>query len=143
MNWYKKAKKLEDVELVGKLKQADNGFVFLDINDNIMEGLFQLIDEDGLEKPPYHQKKYNSIGTHISIMTEDETKDLNIKEVGREFNFALGDLKSTDPEGWDEMETVFFVNIYSEDLQKLRAKYNLPKKLDGHEFHITVAVEKE
>ena len=108
-----------------------------------MEGLFQLIDEDGLEKPPYHRKKYNSIGTHISVMTEEETKDLTIKEVGREFNFALGDLKSTNPEGWDEMETVFFVNIHSEDLQKLRAKYNLPKKLDGHEFHITVAVEKE
>jgi len=142
MNWYKKAEKLQNVSLTGKLQQADNGFVYLDLNDDLMKGLYSLIDEDGIQKPPYFQKKYNEVGTHVSIMYEDETKDLDIKEVGEEFKFELGEFKTTNPKGWDEMNAVYFVQIYSEELEKLRKKYKLPKKLNGHEFHVTIAVEK-
>jgi len=143
MNWYKKAEKLQNVSLTGKLKQADNGFVFLDINDDLMKGLFALIDKDGIQKPPYFQKQYNEVGTHVSIMYEDETKDLDIKEIGKEFNFELGEFKTTNPKGWDEMKGVYFVQIHSKELEKLRKKYKLPKKLNGHEFHITIAIEKK
>jgi len=142
MNWYKKAEKLQNVSLTGKLQQAPNGFVYLDLNDKLMEGLYSLIDEDGLLKPPYHQKKYNEVGTHVSVMYEDETEGLDIKEVGKEFNFELGDFKKTNPEGWDEMKNVYFIQINSEELEDLRKKYDLSKKLNGHEFHVTIAVEK-
>jgi len=142
MSWYKKAKKLENVSLTGKLKQAPNGFVYLDINDDLMNGLYSLIDEDGISKPPYSGKKFNEVGTHASVMYEDETENLNIKEVGKEFNFELGEFKTTDPEGWDEMNAVYFVQIHSKELEDLRKKYDLSKKLNGHEFHITIAVDK-
>ena len=143
MNWYKLAEKLKDVTLKGKLKQANNGFVYLSINDKLMEGLFQLIDKDKIQKPPYNQKKYNNVGTHISVMYEDETNDLNIREIGKEFNFKLGELKSVNPKTWKDMKTVYFIQVYSEELEKLRQKYGLSKKLNGQEFHITVAVEKK
>ena len=145
MNWYKIAQKLEDVELKGKLKQTKNGFTYLDINDDIVDGLFSLIDEDGIKKPPYNQKKYNSIGTHISIIKDSEVEenDLEIKEVGKEYNFTLGEFKSTDPEGWDGVEEVYFIQVHSPELEELRKKYGLSKKIDGHEFHITIAIEEE
>lgn len=144
MNWYKKAKKIEDVELKGKLKQTETGFVYLDLPNNLVNGLFAIIDENDISKPPYDQKKYNSVGAHVSVMYEDEVKDKNlkIKEIGKEFNFSLGELKSTKPEGWDDISKVYFLQIDSPELQDFREKYGLSKKLNGHEFHITVAVEK-
>jgi len=144
MNWYKKSEKLKDVELKGKLRQTPDGFVYLDLPEDIVDGLFAIIDKDGISKPPYNQKKYNSVGTHVSVIYGDEVEDndLDIKEVGKEFNFSLGEFKSTNPEGWDGVKKVYFVQIYSEELEKLRAKYDLSKKLNGHEFHITIAIEK-
>jgi len=144
MNWYKKAEKLKDVELKGKLCKTKDNFVYLDLPDKLVDGLFAIIDEDDVSKPPYNQKAYNSVGAHVSVMNGDEIedKDLEIKEVGKEFSFSLGDFKTANPKGWDEMEAVYFVQIDSEELEKLREKYGLPKKLNGHEFHVTVAVEK-
>jgi hypothetical protein len=68
MNWYKKAKqakKLEDVELKGELKQTKTGFVYLDLPNNLINGLFAIIDESDISKPPYNQKKYNSHQLHF------------------------------------------------------------------------------
>lgn len=145
MNWYKIAKKLKDVTLKGELKQTKKGFVYLKIPNNVINGLFALIDAEDIEKPPYDEKKYNSVGAHVSVIYEDEVKEkeLEIKEIGQEFNFNLGEFKSTKPDGWDEVEEVYFVNIYSEELEDLREKYKLPRKLNGHEFHITIALEKK
>jgi len=142
MNWYKKAETLKNVDLKGKLKQTDDGFVYLDLPDAVVNGLFAIIDEDGIEKPPYHLKRYNAIGAHISVMKNDELKELKIKEIGKEYNFNLGELKSTKPKGWDEVDEVYFVQVSAPELEELRKKYNLPKKIDGHEFHITIAIEK-
>ena len=142
MNWYKKAKTLKNVDLKGKLKQTDDGFVYLDLPDTVVNGLFAIIDEDGIEKPPYHLKKYNAIGAHISVMKNDELKELEIKEIGKEYNFNLGEFKSTKPKGWDEVDEVYFVQVSAPELEELRKKYKLPKKIDGHEFHITIAIEK-
>jgi hypothetical protein len=143
MNWYKTAK-LKEVKLVGTLKQADDGFVYLDINNKLIEGLFELIDNDEIVKTPYNQKQYNSIGAHVTVMYSDEVekKGIKLKEVGKKFNFTLGELKSTKPQGWDGVDEVFFLQIYSEELENLRKKYGLSKKLDGHEYHITVALDK-
>jgi len=144
MNWYKKAQKLKEVQLKGKLKMTDDGFVYLEINDDLIKGLLPMIDEDDVKKPPYEQKQYNSVGTHVSVMYGDEVNDndLKIQEVGNEYNFKLGDFKSVNPKGWDEMKKVYFLQIHSEELEKLRKKYDLPAKLNGHEFHITIGVEK-
>jgi len=144
MNWYIIAQKLKDVELVGKLRQAKNGFTYLDIPDNVISGLYALIDEDGVEKPPYDLKKYNSIGAHVSVIHEEDVKenDLEIEEIGQEFSFELGEFKSANPEGWDEVKRVYFVQIHSEELEKLRQSYGLSKKMNGHEFHITIGIEK-
>ena len=148
MNWYKVAYKsrLISVPLKGKLQQTKDGFVYLDISNNVINGLFTLIDEDDIEKPPYDLGKYNGLGAHISVMNQDEFKEkTEIKEIGKEFHFKLDKLYSTKPEGWQEMERVWFLAVDAPELEQLRKKYKLPRTYQGkgHKFHLSVAVRKK
>lgn len=139
---YKSRKK--EVSLKGTLEKTEDGFVYLDLSNDVIHGLFTLIDEDGIEKPPYF-KGDRSAGAHISVMSGEEITDKEIKEVGDKFNFKLGDFYSVAPEGWENMERVWFVEVESPELEELRKKYNLPKsyKGKGHNFHVTVAVKRK
>ena len=145
MNWYKLASRLISVPLKGTLKQTDEGFVYLNISNDVVHGLFKLIDEEGIEEPPYDRGKYKKIGAHISVINGDEIKDkdLDIKEIGEEFNFELGEFYSTKPDSWKEMERVWFVSVISPELEKLRESYGLSKKINSHEFHFTCAVRRK
>ncbi|MFW6173138.1 MAG: hypothetical protein ACOC5T_05280 [Elusimicrobiota bacterium] len=143
MNWYKISKKLDTVKLEGKLKQTKDGFVYLDIPDDIISGFLPMINNSNAKKPPYFNKEFNKVGTHISVMSKDETEGLDIKEIGQNISFEIKSLKNTNPEGWNEIKKVYFITIKSKELEDLRQKYNLSKKIDGHEFHITVAVEEK
>ena len=128
------------------LKKTKDNYVYLNISNNVVNGLVSLIDYEGVEKPPYDLKSFNNVGAHISVIgtSEYEDNDLRcIQEVGKEFNFTFKNIKSTNPDGWDEMKKVYFVQVKSPELEKLRKKYGLPKLIDGHEFHITIGVEKQ
>tara|TARA_Y100000310_G_scaffold333763_1_gene411982 strand:+ start:12647 stop:13117 length:471 start_codon:yes stop_codon:yes gene_type:complete len=136
----------KDVSLKGVLRQADDGFCFLEISNNVIHGLFTLIDEDDIEKPPYFGKSKN--GAHISVISFDEAEklgDTKIEEIGQEFNFELGEFKSVNPEGWDDMKRVWFVEVDVPEIKELRRKYKLPSTYNGkgHKFHITIAVRKK
>ncbi len=137
---------LKDVKLKGILRKTKDNYVYLDISNNVINGLVSLIDYRGVEKPPYDLKSFNSVGAHISVIGTDEYEDNDlegVKEIGQEFSFTFKDIKSTNPDGWDEMKKVYFVQVKSPELEKLRKKYGLPKLIDGHEFHITIGVEKK
>ena len=143
MNWYKIAYKsrLISVPLKGILKQTDDGYIYLSVSNDVIHGLFSLIDEENIEKA-----LYGDIGAHISVMNEDEfEEEIKIGEIGKEFVFKLGKFHSTEPDGWDEMERVWFITCISPELEKLRKKYGLPKtyKNMGHEFHCTIAIRKK
>jgi len=137
--------RLRSVPLTGTLKQTKDGFVYLKIPNNVINGLFACIDEEDIQKPPYNIGKYKSIGAHISVMHSDELKekDTEINEIGEHISFKLGKFYSTKPEGWAEMERVWFVTVESPELERLRKKYKLTKKLNGHEFHLTCAVRRK
>lgn len=144
LDFIKQGGRLSKVPLYGTLKQASDGYVYLDVSNNFINGIFPLIKEDNIEKPPYFTGKYQRIGAHISVFRSEETDMLeDIEEIGEDFSFELGALKATNPEGWDEMERVWFVQVESKELCQLRRKYGLPQKLNGHEFHITVAVRRK
>jgi len=138
--------RLVSVPLKGILKQTDDGFVYLDISNNVINGFFTLIDEEEISKPPYDLGKYNGLGAHISVMSQDEFDEpTDITEVGKEFQFKLDKMHSTEPDGWDGVERVWFLVVKSPELEKLRKKYKLPKTYQGkgHDFHITVAIKKK
>jgi len=140
----KKASKLnKEVELFGTLKQQEDGFVYVKIDDNFIDGIFPLLADADIKKPPYFDK--DGIGAHISAITKDEIEDKEIKEIkeiGKEIPFTFKEVYSTNPQGWDEMSRVWFVAVDIPELVKIRKKYGLPETYEnkGHEFHITVAV---
>jgi hypothetical protein len=135
--------KLKPVKLKGKLKQQKNGWCYIDVSNDVIHGFFSLIDEEGIEKPPYFDK--GGVGAHISAISDEELegKDIKIKEIGEEINFELGEVFSTKPDGWDEMEKVYFISVDCPELKEIRKKYKLPAtyKGKGHDFHITVAIK--
>jgi len=142
----KVASRKKQVSLVGILKKTKDNFVYLDISNNILNGLYGMLSDKDAEKPPYDNKGFNNVGAHISVIGSNEYDDNNleeIKELGEEFEFKTGKTYSVEPAGWKEMSEVWFMDIDSPALEKLRQKYKLPKLLQGHNFHISFAVKKK
>jgi len=121
-------------ELNGKLKQQDDGYVYVDILDSIMQPFVSLIDED-VEKPP------SDLGAHITVISAEECPSEEILELGEDIPFVLKGLEKVNPDGWDEMKNVWFLSLDSPRLEEIRKNYGLSAKHKGHNFHITVAVE--
>jgi len=136
-------KKVKKEELVGTLKQGDDGFVYIDISNNIIHGLFPLVDDEDAEEPPYFGK--GNIGAHISAISDEEIKDIEIKEIGEKIPFEIIGVYSANPDGWDDMSKVWFINVDCPKLKKIRRKYDLPEtyKDKKHDFHITFSVKKK
>jgi hypothetical protein len=136
--------KTKDISLTGTLKQDKDGFVYIDIPDDLVFSLFDLLDKGKAKKPPYFGKNKN--GAHVSVIYRDEVKEhdlTDIKEIGKEYDFKLGKLKSVDPDGWNEMSQVYFLEIKCPELSKIRQRYGLPKYIHENEFHITFGIEKQ
>ena len=139
------SKKTKEVQFNGVSKKTPDNFFYIDLPESFASGLYSMMAEDA-EKPPYDLKSFNNVGTHISVIGIDEYKDNALKEiteVGKGFSYTLGDVKSLNPEGWDEMKKVWFLQIKSKEIEDLRESYGLNRKIDGHEFHITFSVEKK
>ena len=102
-----------------------------------VKSILSLLDDNGAKKPPK-----GGTGAHISAFLSEEVEDIDVKEIGQEFSFTLGKMVSLKPEGWNEMKKVWFLEVKSPELEKLRKKYDCPAKIHGHEFHITIGVEK-
>ncbi len=103
----KKYAKLKEVNLKGVLKKTKDNFVYLDISNDIINGIMPLLDYDNIEKPPYNLKSFNNVGAHISVIGTDEYNDNDIgeiEELGQEFNFTFKNIKSANPDGWDEIK---------------------------------------
>lgn len=143
---FNKTAKLSDKKkekIKGKLKQTDDGFLYVDLPDSLIDAFVNMIDDPKAKKPPYNTKKMNNVGAHVSVAYKDEVKDIEIKELGEEFYFSIKDFVSLDPEGWNEMDRVWFLELDCPELKKLRKSYGLSEKLNGHEYHSTVAIRKK
>ena len=135
---------LEEVTLTAILKEHD-GFVYLEIPDEIIDGFLKLIATKGVDHPEVVSDK-GYVGAHVSVMYPEEyeqakKKKKRVSEIGDEFDFTLDKMFTTEPEGWDDVRQVYFVSIKSPQLELLRRKYGLSKLLNGHDFHVTVAVK--
>jgi hypothetical protein len=126
-----------NIPMIGKLVAEKGEYVLLKAPSDFTNRIYDAIYEEGMKKPPY--------GAHISVMTDEEHKQVGpIKEDGQEFEYNISSIESCNPEGWDEMEKVWFVKCKSSQLENLRKKYGLePLMFGGHDFHITVAVREK
>lgn len=133
----------KEEKIKGYLKQTEDGFLYVDLPDSLIDAFHDMIDDPKAKKPPYNTKKMNNVGAHVSVAYKDEMKDKEVKELGKEFYFSIKKFVSLDPEGWNEMDRVWFLELDAPELKKLRKSYGLSEKLNGHEFHVTLSIRKK
>lgn len=150
MSWYKMAAKPKPVPLKGVLRN-NGGYVYLDVDSRLFAPFIKMIDDEAVVHPKEVTPSSKDVGAHITVMKKDETKSLapsddleflTLEEVGEEFEFFIEGLQSVKPDGWEGIKKVYFLNVSSPELEKLRKKYDLTPKIKDHDFHITVGIEK-
>jgi hypothetical protein len=127
----------------GVLKQTKDGFVYVDVSDTVFEGFKGLLGA-GSETPPVDKNKEN-IGAHITVIkrSEIENNKIDFSQIGETVPYKIVGVKEVDdPDGWDEMESVWFLVVESPRIEEIRKSYNLSPKIKDHDFHITLAVRR-
>lgn len=122
----------------GIVKQKKNGFLYLDVDNSFITEVIPYLDISATIKPLKTGSK--SMGAHISIMTEDEAKKLNlltVPEVGSEISFEVLEIRSFSVSG----AKTWAIIVTAPSLEALRVQYGLPPKLQNHDFHITLGKE--
>ena len=148
MNWYKIAANPKTEKLWGTLLK-NNNYYYLKIDNRIITPFIQLLDNDKVVSPEEVTEKKKRVGAHISVIKNDEgkkkkKKGVKVQELNKEFPFTLKGFESVKPDGWEGVKKVYFITVESPELEKLRKKYKLTGKIEkNHNFHITIAVEKE
>jgi hypothetical protein len=105
--------------LAGRLFVSGSGWLLLSVPNSLVRGAFDAMDELGVELPSGSDGRLNA---HISVMTSDELASIGpdkVSERGHMFHYTLGRVKSAVPEGWPEIGKVWFIEIYSPELQNL------------------------
>lgn len=141
------AKPKESYCLFGRLYVSKSGWGLLSVPNNLVYGLFDAMNEPGIDLPPASDHGKLKLNAHISVFSKEEIEKIgsdNLNERGHSFAYNIGRIKEVKPAGWSEMEKVWFVEVDSPELEDLRASYGLsrlPKK-GKHQFHISAAVRK-
>lgn len=144
---YRAVKTAGDAEvslgLGGRLYASKSGWILLSVPNDVVKGLFASLQEQGVELPPSPNGVLNA---HISVMRKDELNGIGgpdrITERGKIFRYTTGRIKTCVPDGWDGMSRVWFLEVYSPELQNLRKSYGL-SPLPKYPFHITIGVRRK
>lgn len=126
----------QNLPLEGSLVAKSDGYVYVKVDDRYINELFPKLGlyEDGYRKPPYFRRP-NSPGAHISVIYSDEHV-IPKEELGKTFSFTPKNIVIVHPSRY---VSYAILQVDSPELEKLRIKYGLKPKLQGHEFHITIA----
>jgi hypothetical protein len=122
-----------NLPLTGQLIQQPDGYAYVKVDDDYVHKLFPMLHAEGYAKPPYFRRA-NSFGAHITVILKGENKTLS--EAGQNYNFTLDKILKVSPK---KGESYIILQVSAPDLENLREKYGLSKKLHGNEFHITLA----
>jgi len=120
----------------GELRERD-GFVYIKVDDRFIHDIFPLLTQPQIKKPAYFRRA-DAPGAHISVFYETESKKIgSVAEIGMIFNFEVIELRSV---AIQKGKDVFLIAVKAPELEALRRKYGLQPLLQGHDFHITVAI---
>ena len=119
---------------VGTLIQKPDGYAYIKVDDRYINELFPLLNApSGYEKPPYFRRD-NLPGAHISVVYKNEK--IKLKEAGQKFSFTIRDITTVSP---NSKNSYIILQVDAPELENLRKRYKLGAKLNGHEFHISLA----
>lgn len=131
--------------LAGRLYISKSGWGLLSVPNAFVRGVFDALDEPGVELPPGKDGKLNA---HISVLRPEDVEAMGgadkITERGHMFRYTLGQLKEVVPDGWDGMSKVWIVDVNSPALEQFRKSYGLTGLPHNNKFrfHITVGVRR-
>lgn len=128
---------IEEYQWQGTLRETEDGFVYVDLDDDFIHGLIRYIEPYGFIEPPYFDKP-GLVGAHISLFYVGEKPKESVEEIGQEFSFTPISTQIVKPSSWENVEEVFIIEVDSPDLERIRSKYNLEKR--EIPFHITIGV---
>ncbi|MCE5318481.1 MAG: hypothetical protein LLG04_14110 [Parachlamydia sp.] len=131
-----------ELSAVGTLRQTDQGFVYLAVDEAFIYRLFPLVKGEGYELhiPPYFSGKLQA-GAHVTVMSSAEVAHYDvgaIEELGEQIGFVIIGFGFIDPKGWPGADGLWCLLVECPRLSELRVKYGLPLK--DMAFHITVAI---
>lgn len=133
--------------MYGRLYASASGYVCLSVPNALARGVFDTLQEPGVELPPGHGD--SGFNAHVTVMRPEEVAQIGgaekITERGHAFPYTIGQLCTiSKPAGWKEVSKVFALEVFSPALEKLRRSYGLPSlpTKDGKEFplHLTCGV---
>jgi hypothetical protein len=129
----------------GKLYLSESGWILLSVPNALVRGAFAALDEPGIELPTDDDGKLNA---HISVFRPGELEQVGgahkITERGKDFSYRLGAIRSVVPPDWKGVSRVWFIEVHSPELKKLRKTYGLlPLPHEGrHQLHVTFALRR-
>lgn len=130
------------VNQIGQLHLKGNGFVYLDVNNQLIdEVVSQLPIQNEFEPVSTKPKK---MGAHISVIYEDEMighEIWDLREAGEWFEFEVKELRYVDIKSVKGNTRLWLLAADAPALERLRTSYGLKPKLQGHDFHITIGKE--
>lgn len=134
--------------LKGTLYLSQSGWLLLSVPNSLIQGAFDALHELGAE-PPAGREGGGPYKAHVSVLRAEEVEVLgadNVSERGHTFSYTLGPLKVVDLPEDPDYARVWFIEVQSPELQKLRKSYGLEalpaKKGVPMPFHITVAYQR-
>jgi hypothetical protein len=126
----------------GILKQSE-GFVYVKVDDAYIHKLITFIQKEGFREPPYFVPPRGS-GAHITVIYPREAAQYGVGEIqecAERIYFRVKACKVVHPSHWQEFDEVFCIVVDAPQLDRMREKYGLPKRL--YDFHITVGVKRK
>lgn len=127
----------------GVLSVDSRGFIYLKISDAYIYELFPLLNEEEATLPPYFEGIFSE-GAHISCILPYENRKLALlPELGKTLPFEVTGCFSLTPPFSPIWQKVYFLTVEAPALEEVRMKLGLNPKIEGSEFHITLAVKKQ
>lgn len=131
--------------LAGRLYLSASGWLLLSVPNSLLRGAFDALQEPGVELP----LRDGQLNAHITVMSPADLEQLGgadkISERGHVFHYTLGPLRVVAPRSWEGVSRVWYLDVQSPALKRLRASYGLTPlpHNNSHQFHITIAVRRQ
>jgi len=128
----------------GVLRQASDGYVYLELPAAFSSEIFPLLQREGLEPAAADPLMPGCV--HIPVILPQEWQEkrgcAKITEKSETFSFEIKGFFGLQPKAGLGFDLVFFFKLESPELEALRQRYLLPAKIRAHDFHCAVAFAK-